>query len=467
MKKALSIMCIIMMLLVSKLFAYDFSAAHNGQTIYYNITSSTAPLTVEVTYYEHGISTNYSGSVDIPSIVTNGNATYSVTAIGNSAFFHCSDLTSVTIPNSVTSIGYNAFHSCSGLISITIPNLVTTIRSYTFADCSELISITIPDSVTTIENHAFEYCSALTSVTFPNSLATIGERAFAFCSELTSVIIPDLVTTIGEMAFFGCSSLISATLSNSLTTIGGSAFYSCNSLTSITIPYSVTTIGGWVFAYCSELTEIYVKAQTPPTLGYAVFQGVPDTIPVHVPCGTISAYQSAWGWTYFNNIMDDILFDVIVESNDVAMGTAHITQVNTCTDNTAIIEALPNQGYRFVEWNDGDANNPRTITVTQDITYTAIFETETGIPVVETGDALSLQIYPNPTSNQLRIKNYELREGDRIEFYNMLGRRHSQLSIFNSQFSTLDVSHLPNGVYLLHIVSDNRVICEEKVVIAR
>ncbi|MEE0916663.1 MAG: leucine-rich repeat domain-containing protein, partial [Alistipes sp.] len=61
--------------------------------------------------------------------------------IGDSAFWYCSSLTSVTIPNSVTEIGDSAFWYCSSLTSVTIPNSVTTIGNYAFFDCSSLKSV--------------------------------------------------------------------------------------------------------------------------------------------------------------------------------------------------------------------------------------------------------------------------------------------------------------------------------------
>ena len=88
----------------------------------------------------------------------------SVTSIGNSAFYNCTGLTSITIPNSVTSIGDNAFRYCSGLTSITIPNSVTSIGHSAFYNCTGLTSITIPNSVTSIDGYAFEGCSNLTDV---------------------------------------------------------------------------------------------------------------------------------------------------------------------------------------------------------------------------------------------------------------------------------------------------------------
>ena len=122
--------------------AYDFSYNYQGNTLYYNITSDN---TVEVTYYSsdnYFQNNNYvSGDVVIPSSVTNNGTTYSVTSIGDDAFYYCSGLTSVTIPNSVTSIGGSAFSGCSGLTSVTIGNSVTSIGGAAFYGCNGLTSI--------------------------------------------------------------------------------------------------------------------------------------------------------------------------------------------------------------------------------------------------------------------------------------------------------------------------------------
>ncbi|MEE1317702.1 MAG: leucine-rich repeat domain-containing protein, partial [Prevotella sp.] len=95
--------------------------------IYYEITSS-SESTVGVTYRGNSYdsySDEYSGSIVIPEKVTYDSKEYSVTSIGERAFYKCSGLTSVTIPNSVTSIGRDAFRGCSGLTSVTIPDSVT------------------------------------------------------------------------------------------------------------------------------------------------------------------------------------------------------------------------------------------------------------------------------------------------------------------------------------------------------
>ena len=87
-----------------------------------------------------------------------------VTSIGYAAFFDCSSLKSITIPDSVTSIGNSAFYGCISLESVTIGNGVTSIEELAFNFCPSLKSVTIPDSVTSIGKWAFSYCTSLRSV---------------------------------------------------------------------------------------------------------------------------------------------------------------------------------------------------------------------------------------------------------------------------------------------------------------
>ena len=165
----------------------------------------------------------------INTIIANSGMTH----IGNSAFYYCSSLTAVTIPDSEISIGAGAFTGCSSLGSVDIPSSVTSIGNSAFGVCSSLTSVTIPDSVISIGNSTFAYCSSLTTVTIPDSVISIGEQAFIGCSSLGSVDIPGSVTSIGNYAFDYCSSLTAITIPNSVTSIGNSAFANCTSLSDV------------------------------------------------------------------------------------------------------------------------------------------------------------------------------------------------------------------------------------------
>ena len=292
MKQTTFTLLLAMLMSMVGLHAYAFDLKDGG--IYYNLNANTK--TAEVTfkgvqYYSYD--NEYTGAVVIPSEVTYYGEKYSVTSIGEFAFYGCSNLTSVTIPNSVTSISQQAFSGCSGLTSITIPNSVTSIGERAFSSCSGLTSIivesgnttydsrencnaiietasntlvagckttTIPNSVTSIGYSAFRDCSGLTSVTIPNSVTSISQQAFSGCSGLTSITIPNSVTSIGNSAFDGCSGLTSITIPNGVTSIGILAFNACSGLTSITIPNSVTKIGTLAFEECSGLTSIVVES---------------------------------------------------------------------------------------------------------------------------------------------------------------------------------------------------------------
>ena len=128
-QKIFILLSIFLSMVGTKALAYDFKVENaDGVTIYYNYINDGKELAVA--------KGDYIGSVVvIPEEVTYMNRTRKVTSIGEQAFYYCSYLTSVTIPNSVTSIGASAFANCSGLTSVTIPNSVTSIGEAAFRDC--------------------------------------------------------------------------------------------------------------------------------------------------------------------------------------------------------------------------------------------------------------------------------------------------------------------------------------------
>ncbi len=259
--------------------------------------------------------------------------------------------------NTVTSIGYNAFWDCTSLTSITIPDGVTEIGSDAFYDCVSLTDIVLPDSLITIGMGAFRNCTMLTSITIPDSVTVIGERAFANCTLLKSVTIPAGVTDIGEYAFGyyydenyshtkidgfkinytkntqghlyatqngfsyetclltepygdGTSLRITRYAGNDteyvipaeidgmkITEIGYNAFQDCTSLTSVTIPDGVTVINSGAFWGCTALTNV-VLPDSITDISINAFQNCTSLKSVTIPASTRNISNFAFGYYY-------------------------------------------------------------------------------------------------------------------------------------------------------------------------
>ena len=244
--------------------------------INYNVLSEEEG-TVEV------VSEYYFGDIVIPAEVTYDGSTYSVTTIGDMAFCHCSDLTSISMP-SVTTIGDNAFDDCYALTSVDMPSVIT-IGNAAFCGCLALTSAEMPEA-TMIGDSAFYNCSDLTSIEMPKA-TTIGDEAFYYCDGLTSVSMP-LVATIGEEAFFRCSALTSVEMP-AVTTINDAAFANCTALTSVSMP-EVTTIGIEAFTFCSALTSVEMPAVE--TISHQAFSGCSALAYIHLPASCTSVFSN-------------------------------------------------------------------------------------------------------------------------------------------------------------------------------
>ena len=387
-----------------------------GEMAFYHCSSLTSPV-----YNAHVFAympQSYSGAYTIPD---------GIESIAWGAFSNCRGLRSIEIPNSVTYIGEYAFYNCIGLRSIEIPNNVTSIGEKAFYNCGGLTSIEIPNRVTNIGSSAFEGCynisvvhwnakncneyhfgqqveiftfgdevevipgficsgmNKLTSMSIPNSVISIGRSAFLNCTGLTSPVynahvfaylptsysgaytIPNGIESIAGGAFLSCQSLTSVTIPNSVTSIGNWAFSGCTNLTTIAIGNGVTYIGSSAFEYCSNLTSVIIEALTPPIVGHDLFYHT-FNFSIYVPCGLLESYQSTQ-WANYNLQYRPNIYEFNVSSSDSLRGYT-TSGGNVCSSTLA---AFPYRGNNFVQWSDGVSENPRTITLTQDTTITAIF----------------------------------------------------------------------------------------------
>ena len=285
------------MLTVSR--AWAATATVGGVKWSYTVSGSSATVT--------GASP-VKGNVAVPSSLGG----YTVTSIGDRAFYECQDLTGVTIPEGVTSMGEFVFTRCRKLTKVTILGNVTNdwidgwgipfsgctniatialgdqmtkIGAFMFIGCSGLTSLTIPDGVTSVGEYAFRDCSKLADVTIGQGVTSIGEFAFGSCGKLTkvtilgnvtndwphyspfvgsasiaTVVLGDKMTKIGEQMFSGCSGLTSLTIPDGVKSIGDFAFSECAGLTSMKIPNSVTDIGFYALNECTGLKTLYAPA---------------------------------------------------------------------------------------------------------------------------------------------------------------------------------------------------------------
>ena len=251
----------------------------------------------------------YSGDIVIPSSITVNKNEYTVTRIGQDAFYDCKSVTSISLPNSITSklevIEGRAFGNCEGLTSIKIPDSVTEIGQFAFLQCTNLKTVYMGRGLKTVRYNAFGYCEALERVeisdlaawcgiafyyngsasgwfgphanplsyaghlylngeevvdlVIPKEVTSIhGDLNFCGCVGLKSVTFPDdcNVEYIGAFTFQGCENIKSLKLNKHLKRIYECAFSGCKSIESLVIPDEVTLISCAAFSGCSSLKEL-------------------------------------------------------------------------------------------------------------------------------------------------------------------------------------------------------------------
>ena len=269
--------------------------------------------------------------------------------IGNFYLCNAPELAGITIPMNVRSIGRGAFMNCTSLDSLVfLGDTIETIADSAFYNCANLAYIRLQDTIpptiyeTTFynvdrsipvyipQNSKDRYLQAPYWSEFTNYIEpwAYDFQVDSICYNITSDTTVEVTSSVASpwngtnypnltIANIPCTVTYNDTTYNVIS-VGDSAFAYCPSLTSITIPNSVTIIGDSAFINCSGLTSVTCEATMPPVLGSNAFDNVSTSIPVYVPCGAISDYQSAEGWSHFTNFqclndteldVEDIIFD--------------------------------------------------------------------------------------------------------------------------------------------------------------
>lgn len=246
----------------------------------------------------------YKGEVVVPEVVGYQGIDLKVVALGDSAFYSASNITSLSLPKSISRIPESTFYSCTSLESVELPEGLEQIGSAAFEYCQKL-KIEIPATVTKIGDSAFSGCTALKSMTLPAAITKLPMSIFQGCSALESVTMSDKVTEIGSNAFRNCTNLKEfkfpvegvdnagaepAALAenaaegdaaqpegiivtpSSLQTIGNYAFQSCTSMKQIKLNEGLQKIGQSAFAKNSQLNDIELPS-TITTLSDRCFEG--------------------------------------------------------------------------------------------------------------------------------------------------------------------------------------------------
>ena len=439
MKKKLFLLVAVLLAVGQNAFAYDFSAvAPSGQTLYYKIIDSVNHY-VKVTYLndiqidEHSEDAKWgnpvlrwgtnipTGTLVIPDSVSYNGITYTVRAIGASAFAHC-PISSLVMSNILDSIAMWAFFQCPYLTVTSYSNSLRYIGSHAFYECL-LGDVILPPSVRVIEDNAMRGAH-ITSITLNDSIQRLGEGCLAHnpftslfipasvndmpygpCKDsdgngLTSIIVdpnnpyfdsrdncnaiinnmgvviqgcnttilPEGVLKIGHSAFAGCT-FNTFVVPSSVIEFGPDGFYHCNKM----IINSATMLGSGPFGdpYGPFWDTIQLTSEVPPTMINS-YSPSPCNIntTIIVPCNTLSAYQASSFWSQFPNLHELGTPQIIVNAEH---GTATVEVYPTCGHDTATVSATADSNYHFVRWSDGSTQNPYTLVLNGNTSLTAYF----------------------------------------------------------------------------------------------
>lgn len=217
------------------------------------------------------------------------NISSEVTYIGNWAFAGCKNVSEILLPHELAKIGIGAFWSCPRLSEpiyndsvfaylppsfegvYVLPEGPHIIADGAFYGCTALTSVKVPETYTVLGNYTFSHCTNLTAITFNKcTFEEVGNGCFEECQHLKSIKIPDGVKRIGDDAFSGCVELTSVAFSNCLSSIGKRAFCMCSSLSTVKLPDTISRIADRAFYYCDNIRSVNIP-NSRCVLGHAAF----------------------------------------------------------------------------------------------------------------------------------------------------------------------------------------------------
>ena len=274
-------------------------------------------------------------------------------------------------------------------------------------------------------------CESLTEPVYNDHIFAYFPIRYAQMNNITNYVVPEGIETIAYCAFWP------------------SWFYGNGYLTSVTLPASLTYLSENSFYNCSNLRCIRSKAMTPPDSFDGLYSLYLDEI--IVPCGAETDYKGSEFWSrYYDLIHEGNPYVLEVTSSDETQGAIAILQEPGCDNgNTAIFEAVPNEGgHYFTQWSDGNTDNPRTLVVEDDTYLIAYFEYD---GICENKGEISL--FPNPTNGLLNVSGEGIQE---IRVFNAMGQKVRQLSTIREKTLQIDMSNLSAGVYLLQAVGEDK-----------
>jgi hypothetical protein len=315
--------------------------------------------------------------------------------------------------------------------------------------------------------------------TMPDYVGTINESTtapwYGYNSYINTIVVEIGVTSIGNLAFAHCKNLTLVTIPNSITSIGAS-FGGCESLPSVTIPYSVTSIGDFAFIWCESLTSIDVESENSYYFSEnGVLFNKSYTTLICCPAGKTGEYIISNGVTSIKDFAFDNCKNLISVTIPNSVKSIEEGAFSYCRNLTLVtnlnpvpieIDSLVFQGVNksecTLEVPKGSVSAYKEAEVWKEFNIVGI-----DVGIVETDNAPSVRVYPNPTNGQLIVSSEQLTVNN-VEIMDILGRtvetaplnppEGGRLPSFGGVGRGFDISHLPSGIYFLRIQTENGAV---------